>query len=286
MKIIFLLFVSLLGFNNMKWLTEKEVQKLKEVWASASREEIRKIFPDRRYASLSQRARKLGLKSEIHKNSKGNVAPLLNESCEAYYWLGFIMADGYLSKQNGISVLISERDKIHLQKLARFLKTKVKLRKRQDGGSYNYKTGIALITVGDSVLVPEIRKKFSLKHTNKTYNPPILPEMKREQFLSFLAGYIDGDGCIAKQGNCGKYKREDVVIQVKCHSSWLDLLCEMEEKLYKELGFCLERNHVRINKQGYTFWRVSNNKVIRKFKSELLDLNLPIMKRKWDKIIL
>ncbi len=269
----------------MKWLTEKEVGTLKEIWASASRADIRKIFPKRRYASLAQRARKLGLKNNRHRNSKGDLTPLLSDSYAAYYWLGFIIADGHLSKQNALSVCVSVKDKIHLQKLADLLKTQIRHRNTEGSFKANtHKARAVLISVGDSFLVPKIREKFGMEKTNKTYNPPVIPEMNREQFLSFLAGYIDGDGCIAKQGDYGKYKREDTVIQVKCHNSWFNILCEMENRLYKELNFFLERNHVRITKQGYAFWKVSNNKIIKKLKAELINFNLPIMERKWSKI--
>jgi len=270
----------------MKWLTEQQVQKLKEVWATASREEIGNLFPGRKYASLAQRARKLGLKSLRHRNSKGDLSPLLSETVEAYYWLGFILADGYLSKQNALSVCLSLKDIIHLQKLARFLRTHIRKVDKQKYKMYSSKTKAVIISVGDSALVPQIKKKLGMKTSNKTYNPPALPEMNRDQTLSFLAGYIDGDGCMAKQGDCKRYKREDVVIQVKCHISWFETLCEMERKIYQELGFHLERPHVRVTKQGYAFWKISNNKVIRTFKVELVNLKLPIMERKWNKVVL
>lgn len=269
----------------MKWLDEQELKKLKEVWAFASRDEIRELIPDRRFASLAVRARKLGLKSEQHKNSKGNLKPLLSESYQAYYWLGFIIADGYLSKQNALSVCLSAKDKAHLQRLADFLKTQIRERLVEKNDKINSsETSVVKISVGDAVLVPKIREKFGMEKTNKTYNPPVIPAMNRERFLSFLAGYIDGDGCISKQGNYGKYERRDVVIQVKCHSSWLEIVCEMEKRLYEELNFNLEKTHVRINKEGYTFWRLSNNKVIKRLKLELMTLKLPLMERKWSKI--
>jgi len=57
----------------------------------------------------------------IVRKKLADLSPLLNETLEAYYWMGFIMADGHLSKQNRLTVTLAIKDSDHLLKLKEFV---------------------------------------------------------------------------------------------------------------------------------------------------------------------
>jgi hypothetical protein len=167
------------------------------------------------------------------------ITKLLDNSPESLYWMGFIMADGYIEEKR-ISITLSDVDIIHLRKLKTFLGTTNTVyhrRKYQE----NAKGKTCSLVLCDSETVPKLKEQYAVG-SRKTYNPPTLPAMTDDQFLSFLCGYIDGDGCISKQsdgiytkkdGTISKYKRNDFLLQVKCHSSWIYLITNFGQRLCK-----------------------------------------------------
>lgn len=52
---------------------------------------------------------------------KCNLEKLLLDVPETYYWIGFILADGHISKNNRLVVTLSVKDKNHLIKLQKYL---------------------------------------------------------------------------------------------------------------------------------------------------------------------
>lgn len=220
---------------------------------------------------------------------------LLNETLESFYWLGFIMADGHINDRQ-LSVTLQEKDEEQLKNLAKFLMIDNKMYVIKLIRGFKTEQPQISLVVSDSFNLPIYKELYGLKN-NKTYNPPNLPVgLSKEQFISLLIGYIDGDGCIynltgvakryvsKKTGKLIEYERNDFNIQIKCHSAWFDFLCQLEVELYKHLGKELSKSKVSINKEGYAFWRIQDNKVIREIKKELQNLGIPCMARKWNKI--
>lgn len=194
--------------------------------------------------------------------NKGDLSVLLEENCLSYYWIGFLLADGHFSTENLIKCTLSSVDKNHIFELQKFLKIKnVQLEKN---GKY-----IGIKTM-DTQLVPKIKKKFNISNT-KTFNPPNLDFIKnKDLFLSLVAGFIDGDGCIAVKNN-------SFSLTVKCHSSWL-------ENLDKFAKFINATTNAKINNAGYAYFTICNIQSLQSLKKDVLRLKLPILERKWNKI--
>lgn len=51
------------------------------------------------------------------KIKKCELYNLLNDTCLAYYWIGFILADGSISKSGELKIALSIKDKDHLKKM-------------------------------------------------------------------------------------------------------------------------------------------------------------------------
>ena len=87
---------------------------------------------------------------------------LLEESNEAYYWIGFLLADGSFGKTERLSLKLASKDDDHVRKFAKFVGRPVKEDSR----------GL------------DVYKKF-----------------EEDRLICLIVGFIDGDGCIMKQSN-------------------------------------------------------------------------------------
>lgn len=193
---------------------------------------------------------------------KCDLSPLLEETPEAYYWVGFLLADGHF--ENGrVNFHLALKDSDQVKKFANFIKW--------SGNFYDrVELGIGFAAKHTEV-VEELCKKFDIKQ-NKTYNPPkTILNHDKELLKYLLIGFIDGDGNIEKQ-----YKRKDCFIRIKIHASWENILKEFCEIIE------YSSTHVKINKQGYATLCISNSATVIKLKKE--STKIPVLKRKWNKI--
>jgi hypothetical protein len=196
-----------------------------------------------------------------------NLKVLLEETPETYYWMGFLLADGHFDNGKRIIVGLSEHDRDHLEKFAKYIgyNGAISLVKK---GSYS----AVRLSAMDTEVVGKLCEKFDIK-SNKTYNPPeSLSWMPEDLFLCLMAGLIDGDGNISNFRG-----RKDAFIRIKQEKSWLPILREIA-KYFKE------EDRVKINKLGYAEVEITGFPKIRELKKKLLEYNLPLMNRKWDKI--
>lgn len=204
------------------------------------------------------------------KNKKCDLSGLLKDEYLSYYWIGFILADGSISKKNELKIAVSLKDENHLKKLQEFLKIK-EIHYLKTTNGYNYVSINGL----DTEIIKEFCKKFSTGN-NKTYNPANISWITDEKLmLSLIAGFIDGDGCIDNQSG-----RPDFKLRIKCHSSWLPVLLEFIKFIYMNEAF--EPSMPNINNSGYAQLTITNTVVLKNLKKKLLDLKIPLMNRKWD----
>lgn len=112
---------------------------------------------------------------------------------EKAYWLGFLYADGCVTK-NSLKLELQERDEGHLQKLLLSINaTTTKITKRKDGIKSSFVILNSKEVVEDLIKNGCMRKKtFKIKFP--TYE--ILNEKLQHHFMR---GYFDGDGCIHKR---------------------------------------------------------------------------------------
>lgn len=267
-----------------KYWTEDRDRLLKQVYSKAEslKDIVKEYFPEKSVPSVKWRACKLKLKRPKNVPNryikKGTLKPLLLEIPEAYYWMGFIFADGHISEKYRLSVIISDKDAIHLTKLAAFLKTKINIYTRKAGSGYaQYETKRARLQIMDVQSAKRIINQFDV-HPRKTYNPPhvdILKSWTDDQFLAWLAGFIDGDGSISYDT-----RYPTPILKIINHASWIDIHRYIQDFCVNY--FNIDLANPRINKRGFTDWQVSNQKFLYQLKQEMVRLNLPLMERKWD----
>ena len=249
-----------------KW-SKKDDIILKKHYPKSSKKDLMDSLPGRTWDAIKIRAGKFKIKREVNDNRNCDLTPLLKDENISYYWIGFLLADGYFEKDRGRIILtISPKDHEHICKFSSFVSI--------DPKTLNKTT----VSVMHKEIVDKIRKKFSIRE-RKSYNPPGINiwNMKDDLFLSLFIGYVDGDGSIGKQ-----YKRDDSILRIKCHSSWIEILQEMSNKIYGMAGSPPTKPY--IDGEGYVNLNISRASVLRFIKKKTLELALPYLERKWSNI--
>ena len=197
------------------------------------------------------------------------IKNLLRENLQNYYLLGFLFADGHFSEDNRLFLFIQEQDKDFLVELKNLLNPEINIRKEKQ--SYGF-------SVKDTFTIQKLKEKYSI-HSNKTENPCNISSIKETNLISFLIGFIDGDGSITLRTDTKSPK-----ITIKCHYSWRDNLNYMIENLYHILQ--IENiPKVYINKQNekeYVQITIGNQKAIHYLKDFIQNNSLLYFKRKWE----
>jgi hypothetical protein len=199
----------------------------------------------------------------------GNIGRLLDRSLQSYYWLGFILADGSFSNNNQrFKVSLGEEDQEHLRGLVEYL-------------DKEYKNNYSCCFM-DTELVPLIHSKLGLPLTEpKMYSQPEILKydiLADDEFLALFVGFIDGDGSIQYQTG-----RETTKLSIKLHISWLAFLDYLISRFYDVMGSpCITT--VRVNSAGKAYICVANFKILKDLKRFTLRNDIPILKRKWDRV--
>lgn len=201
------------------------------------------------------------IKREFCENKNGGKYSILTnyDDIISCYWLGFMLADGNISKKNNMMLNLAIKDKDHILKMEDHVgKTSV----------YYQNDNIIRVVLNDSETFKKIASDFCWK-TNKTKNPPVLPKsIPHDCIFSMVIGFIDGDGCIDERNG----------LRVKCDGSWQDILN------YFYLILTGNSKKYQINNKGYSKFYIGNMIKLKDIKKKIMDLEIPAMDRKWDKI--
>lgn len=257
------------GNKQIKWDSEKIELLTKEYPYGDKKELCAKLGIS--YEALKSAARIFGVKSMKSKNFYKLKA--LNENSPIIqYWLGFIMADGFISNSGELKICLSIIDLEHLKKIAKIIKSNIVIRKTKTKyGNNEY----CFISCKDVVYGVIIKEKLNITD-NKTVNAPSLSFIDgKDFFMSFLAGFIDGDGMIGFKGG------NPYLLRIMCHANWLDNLIFIKNRLLTYFNMNIT---VKLTKKNYSYLSISNASDILKLKTEFDKLKLPLMERKWGKI--
>ena len=125
------------------------------------------------------------------------------------------------------------------------------------------------VSISDIPTVISLSKRFNWK-TNKTKLPPTIPlSLSNDQIFCIVDGFIDGDGCISKRGH----------LRIKCDKSWVDILHFFYTILTGDI------KHFNLTSDNCSVISITKDSVLRDIKNRALNLDLPIMKRKWDRLL-
>ena len=263
--------------DRTKWkpshaLTQAEEDILIKHYPNEPMESLCKMMKKNRNA-IKELARKRGIKRKIDESRKGTLEPLFSGTLESYYWLGFIAADGYVSKDGHLMVSQSGNDKPNVERLAYFLNTSIHTIEISDSG-FKTKNKSYRVSVCDKVLGVNLRNMMGVRDDlPKTYTGISLDFIHNDQQASaFLVGFLEGDGNLT---NAGTYR-------MQCHKSWFDTFKTLIDKLPENISHSnLRVSYQTSKKDSYcllSFYKESS-KAIRQF---VFDNNLPTSDRKFS----
>jgi hypothetical protein len=117
-------------------------------------------------------------------------------TAEKAYWLGFLYADGYLTKDKVVGCKLSIKDEDHLLKFKQFIcPTKPIYYDTTSQGFGNNTSSCALILTNKH-LFNSLQDKGCTKKKSLTLKFPSEQQLPREFVYDFIRGYFDGDGSV------------------------------------------------------------------------------------------
>ena len=267
--------------TKLSW-SKEDVQILKDFYGKLSEQEIclklkRNAHAIREYArrhNFSPKRNIIG-KNEFQQATNPTLKPLLDESLQSYYWIGYLYSDGYILQLSHQLVLASTPlDLNHLNEFAKFLRTSAKTYKSEKSGFRSVSGFQVRVSVADSIHCPQLIKKFDFRE-QKTYNPPCVETLFRvfddeKKFIPMFIGFIDGDGYINK---------EKFYSKIELHSSWQSFLSFLIDRLVY-FKFLNTKAKSFINKRGYAQITI-NSSCIAKIKEFIKTNKIKVLERKW-----
>ncbi len=272
-----------------RWTLE-EVSILKENYGKLSYKDISKLIPNRAIGQIRDKSVYDGLTngnpykmmSLARKKYSVDLNYFLVPNLENSYWAGFIAADGcILSKGNYITIQIQESDRNHLEKFAKCISydgiiTK-SIRERNDK-MYEY---CAISINSDQSTISDLENNFNITQ-RKTYTLKPPSDLDESCRLSYIMGYIDGDGWVKKRVHSGS-NRNDILCEVgACGTK--DVLKYIKQH-FDQLASSTQKKYAKVcsvkNNKSYRYSIGSNR--AKKIIDIFTKLDVPYLKRKWDK---
>lgn len=237
------------GGWSSKW-TDNELNILKENYPIGGVKEVEKLLPNRSHKSILSMAAK-------HKINQWSYDENYFEDIdcpEKAYWLGFIWANGYITKTNCFGIELAIKDKEHLEKLQKDLKsnTLIKERIKESFGKENWS---CTLEFRNKKMVQDLKEVGIVE--NKTYNLST-PKIQSKYYKDFIRGFFDGDGTYILNG----YNKEiSCVCYCKEFLEWVQQdfnKCNIKSFLSKQKGKNLFNLRIydadSILKYYYNYW--------------------------------
>lgn len=109
------------------------------------------------------------------------------------YWLGFILADGYLDIDRGcLRIKLAQKDENHLLKFINFMNGENIEIKHDIGGAYAHNNVCSYITFNSRLLTNDLFNQHIEQNKSGKEKPVKMPNL--ELTLAYIRGMIDGDG--------------------------------------------------------------------------------------------
>lgn len=196
---------------------------------------------------------------------------------EQFYWLGFLYADGNISKTgNRLELTLALKDIDHLEKFRNFLKLTTEIKTVLRNGHYACRLYIRnkhlwetlnnLGCVPCKSLILEFPKKEIFKN-NKMF------------ILHFIRGYVDGDGCLSYYWN-KQHTSINTQVSIVSTESFLNSI----KKLFgNKHGYIHNKSSKDWENKAYQL--TFNGAIARKFARYLYEKATIYMQRKYEKYL-
>ena len=190
--------------NKKEW-TKNEIDFILKNYENMTIKEIAKVL-NRSESAVHIKANRLGLKKYPYYCNKDFFNVIDTE--EKAYWLGFIVADGYVEKgknnsaELGIELKLSDIE--HLRKFNKSINGNYKISIRERKSPFKENTIIKMCGL----------RIYSIQMVNDLCNLGVTPhkshqikfvKLREDLIFHFIRGYFDGDGSIYAHDNKKRY---------------------------------------------------------------------------------
>ena len=200
--------------EDKKWICDKYKEGYNAKWICENKESLKDRKPQTIYpvlikAGLYQKKNPDDLRrNKVNDNYFENI-----DTEHKAYWLGFLMADGYITNRgNEIGLTLATKDRNMIEKFKKDIESTYPIRDYE-----HYNKSFDCITRESKMVITSkkmyqdlVNKGFSLDKTNHCLFPSedIVPKNLQRHFIR---GYFDGDGSLAISGD-KKYHTYDICI--------------------------------------------------------------------------
>ena len=160
------------------------------------------------------------------------------------YWLGFILADGYIidnrGKDNksdaiGLRIRLAESEKPHLEKLNEDINGNLPVKIVKNYGTFNKENSkLSEIHINSTQIVDDLYK-LGLSSGNKSCNEKFIKFNDPNLTKNFILGMFDGDGYITKYNSWSKRDQKNRVLQEWGINSSKEFILEAEKFLKEQI---------------------------------------------------
>lgn len=175
-----------------------------------STNELLNLLPNRNLNSINAQAYKFKIKKLIDNHNKDGQLKrkhTINDdyfaipNLENSYWAGFIAADGCITNINYLKIELTHSDGHHLELFRKAIefsgnisntkRIRISRGKNKKLTTYNFSN----IRINSTKIYNDLKNIFNIAEKKSLTHIP--PNLSEELFFSYLAGYIDGDGCVS-----------------------------------------------------------------------------------------
>ena len=246
------------------------------------------LLPQYNRSAIKWLANSLGLRvnpSTIGRKYTHNNAYFTELTMENCYVAGFIAADGSLrSRGKVLSIILHQQDKVILERFKQFFDYTGEIvdAHRIDTRTNSSRSTTTLVVNGVGQWYTDLGRHFNITPAKtKTLQAPNLSSMDHK--IAFIAGYIDGDGCIMWSG--GKFYldilgTESVITFIK---EVFDTIVPIPENgIGRGSMLDLSKYNNRYSFPLYKY-RISGKRAIA-ICQYIKQYPLPFLERKWSKV--
>jgi hypothetical protein len=195
------------------------------------------------------------------------------------YWLGFLYADGYISKENAIRISLKKEDEEHLKNFLSaisYTNGTIKYSQKRNNNKIFYQSYISL---RDNKMKQDLERNGCFNNKSLVLKFPY-KEVPESLYSHFIRGYFDGDGCLT-YSQSGKNKRPNYKLSFIGTEDFLNGI----KKVLKKENLSLQQ------KGNYFVLDISGNKQLVNilkylYKDSFENIYLSRKKEKYDNFLL
>lgn len=187
------------------------------------------------------------------------------------YWLGFLYADGYITK-GGFGISLMSTDKEHLQLMLDDMDSNYKIKTYINSNKNKYgATCYCRVLINSQEMRRHIISYGIVEHKSLILEPPKVKFGTKELERHFLRGFFDGNGSVSG------LKRKTYALKIVSTNSFLNWFAGKINYKYKKL-------HKRRSSDIVSSLEIAGINMVKKYGGYLYNNSTRYLKRKYNKL--